>query len=48
MSEKEKSTAKELAEALSEVPKDAEDYVRGYLHGRIDANKSCKENIERS
>lgn len=43
MSEKEKAAAEELMKSLREVPKSAEDYVRGYIKGVIDTKKDEKE-----
>lgn len=40
MSEKEKKAADELLKNVNAIPKDAEDFVRGYLQGRIDGLKS--------
>lgn len=47
MSDREKKAANELLESLQSVPADAEDYVRGYLQGRVDGlkNKEHEENI---
>lgn len=47
MSDREKKAAEELIKSLQDVPADAEDYVRGYLQGRVDGMKSKdgKENI---
>lgn len=47
MSDREKKAASELLESLQAVPEDAEDYVRGYLQGRVDGlkSKSEEENI---
>lgn len=39
MSANEKNVANELSAALGNVPDDAQDYVRGYLAGRLDAAK---------
>ena len=43
MSEKEKAAAEELMQSLREVPKSAEDFVRGYIKGCIDTKKDEKE-----
>ena len=47
MSDREKKAADELIESLRSVPADAEDYVRGYIQGRVDGlkNKDDEENI---
>lgn len=42
MSEKEKQAAEEVVTSLRAVPADAEDYIRGYLQGRLDAIKAAK------
>lgn len=43
MSEKEKHAAEEVLMSLKAVPADAEDYVRGYLQGRLDEIKARKK-----
>lgn len=42
MSEKEMQVASELLESMNAVPADGQDYVRGYLKGRIDGLKNDK------
>lgn len=39
MSEKEKQAVKELLDSMNAVPADGQDFVRGYLKGRIDGLK---------
>ena len=46
MSEKEKKAAKEILDSLKQIPPDGEDYVRGYLQGRLDGIK--KETVSDS
>lgn len=43
MSEKEKQAARELLDNINAVPADGQDYVRGYLKGRLDGLKTEKE-----
>lgn len=43
MSEQEKRAAEEVLKSLQAVPPDAEDYVRGYLQGRIDGLRGSEE-----
>lgn len=43
MSEKEKQAVKELLDSMNAVPTDGQDFVRGYLKGRIDGLKTDKE-----
>jgi 3-methyladenine DNA glycosylase AlkC len=42
MSEKEKQAAEEVVTSLRAVPADAEDYIRGYLKGRLDEIRARK------
>ena len=37
MNENEKLAAEQLVQSMKSVPADAEDYVRGYIQGRLDA-----------
>lgn len=43
MSEREKRAAEDVITSLRAVPDDAEDYIRGYLQGRIDGLKAEKK-----
>lgn len=46
MSEKEKAAAKEIIDSLNAVPVDGQDFVRGYLQGRLDGIKAEETNKE--
>lgn len=46
MSEKEKQAVKELLDSMNAVPVDGQDFVRGYLKGRIDGLKIEKEEVK--
>lgn len=44
MSDREKQAAEEVVKVIVGIPVDAEDYVRGYIQGRLDAlKKDAKE-----
>lgn len=43
MNEREKRAAEELVLSIQEAPKDAEDYIRGYLRGRVDEARANKK-----
>lgn len=46
MSEKEKQAVKELLDSMNAVPADGQDFVRGYLKGRIDGLEKKTEKEE--
>ena len=43
MNENEKLAAEQLVLSIQEVPADAEDYVRGYIQGRLDAARANRK-----
>lgn len=43
MNENEKLAAEQLVQSMKAVPADAEDYVRGYIQGRLDAARANKK-----
>ena len=43
MNETEKRAAEELVRSMQAVPADAEDYVRGYIQGRLDAARANRK-----
>lgn len=47
MSEKEKQAVKELLDSMNAVPADGQDFVRGYLKGRIDGLKTDNPETEK-
>ena len=43
MNETEKLAAEQLLQSMKSVPADAEDYVRGYIQGRMDADRANRK-----
>ena len=43
MNEAEKMAAEKLVLSMKAVPADAEDYVRGYIQGRLDAARANRK-----
>ena len=43
MNETEKRAAEQLVQSMKSVPADAEDYVRGYIPGRLDAARANRK-----
>ena len=43
MNETEKRAAEELVLSMKTVPHDAEDYIRGYIQGRLDAARANRK-----
>lgn len=43
MNETEKLAAEQLVLSMKSVPADAEDYIRGYIQGRLDAARANRK-----
>ena len=43
MNENEKLAAEQLVLSMKSVPADAEDYIRGYIQGRLDAARANRK-----